>query len=320
MYLDDSIYDFSCQLDEKRISYIHNEKKEVNPWELKKKQNEQLSSSYKRLKMFAKASRVSQCATFLEFRRYLLDNNLKLQKANFCKVRLCPMCAWRRSLKVYGQMSKVLENVDSNYDFRFLTLTCKNVYGKDLSSALDHLFKSFKRFTELKVIKDTFVGWFRALEVTYNKKTGQFHPHFHVVLCSNAKYYYEHYMEQNDFVLLWKQSLRVDYIPVVDIRMFDGKKGVAEASKYTVKTNDYILESETLTDKMVSVLDYALANRRLVAFGGLLKKIHSELNLGDPIDGDLNYTDSDEENAGEFIVETYGWHVGVKNYYKVNLK
>ena len=318
MYTNDNInFDLDCQLDEKRVTYSKGQKIEINPWETKKCKNEKLSASYKRLKMYSKASRVAQCSSYLEFRRYVEDNSLKLQLANFCKVRLCPMCSWRRSLKVYGQMTKVLSQIGPEYDFRFLTLTIKNCYGKDLVATLDELYSALDRFFKLKVIKNTFTGWFRALEVTYNPRTGQFHPHFHIVLCSKSLYYKKHYMKQDDFVQLWKQSLRVDYTPIVDIRRFNGKKGVVEATKYTVKDNDYILESEALTDKMVGILDGALANRRLIAYGGLLKDIHKKLNLGDAIDGDLLNIDGEEKNSGEYIIEKFGWHVGLKNYYKI---
>lgn len=322
MYFDDTIYDLSCQLEEKRITFSKGEKKEINPWQTKKVQNEQLSASYKRLKMYSKSSRVLQCSSFLEFKRYLADNSLKLKTANFCKIRLCPMCAWRRSLKVYGQMSKVLEKINNTYCFQFLTLTIKNCYGKDLAATLDKLFHAFKKFSELKVIKNSFVGWFRALEVTYNKTTGQFHPHFHVVLCSRADYYKSDlYISHEEFSNIWKKCLCLSKTDtcIIDIRKFDGKKGVAEATKYTVKSTDYLLESESLTDRQVYYLDSALTNRRLIAYGGMLKKIHRELNLGDAIDGDLVLTDADEQNDGEYIVEMYGWHVGLKNYYKVNI-
>lgn len=49
------------------------------------------------------------------------------------------MCAWRRSLKIFGQVSKVMDHVEKNYNYRyiFLTLTVKNCYGEDLKDTLD---------------------------------------------------------------------------------------------------------------------------------------------------------------------------------------
>ena len=56
------------------------------------------------------------------------------------------MCSWRRSLKIFGQVSQVMNKALDNeeYRFLFLTLTCKNVYGEDLSNQIDNLFYAFK--------------------------------------------------------------------------------------------------------------------------------------------------------------------------------
>ncbi|MGL4338410.1 MAG: protein rep, partial [Turicibacter sp.] len=228
----------------------------------------------------------------------------------------CPMCAWRRSLKVYGQVSKIIDSVPSGHEYIFLTLTIKNCSGEDLCKTLDELFKAYKRFTELKDIEDCFVGWFRSLEVTYNKSRNDFHPHIHVILCTKTSYFKKHYIKKDDFMNMWRQCMRLDYDPVVHVEKFKGmKNAIAETSKYTVKDSDYLFESETLTDIQVKVLDSALANRRLIAYGGLFRKIHKELNLGDAYDGDLVFVDGEEVNKGEYIIEKYGWHVGLKNYY-----
>ena len=40
-----------------------------------------------------KAIRVNECGTILTFKKFI-DFSLKLHSANFCKVRLCPMCSW----------------------------------------------------------------------------------------------------------------------------------------------------------------------------------------------------------------------------------
>lgn len=54
----------------------------------------------------------------------------------------------------------------------------------------------------------------------------------------------------------------------------------------------------------------------MIAYGGLLKEIHKELNLDDAEDGDLIHVgkeNADEIANGAVEVITY-WHVGLKNY------
>lgn len=304
------------------------------PWKDKKTKTLLLAESYKRLDM-KKAYRVLDCGSYLEFKRFISSGEFKLNGANFCKVRLCPMCSWRRELKIFAQTSKVMDKAleIKEYRFIFLTLTCRNVDGEELSGTLDKLFYAFKKLSERKIVKKSIVGWFRALEVTHNldktsKDYDTYHPHFHIILMVNKRYFKdtELYISQEKWTGLWKESLQVDYTPIVDVRAFKTRtkgqisKSLAETAKYTVKDNDYILAgNEEMTDSAVMVLDRALANRRLVAYGGELKKIHKSLNLDDVENGDLINTASDEDirEDVDYVLECYRWHIGYKQYYKL---
>lgn len=307
----------------------------IRDWQGKKSKTLVLAESYKRLGM-KKSYRVAECGTFLEFKRHLVNNSLKLSDANFCQVRLCPMCSWRRSLKIFGQTSKVMNKAleDREYRFIFLTLTCKNVQGADLSSTIDQLFKAYKKLTERKAFKSAVKGWFRALEITHNldessKDYDTYHPHFHIILMVNKSYFTDtkYYLSQEQWTSLWKDCMGVDYTPIVDVRAFKSAskaqtaKSVAESAKYTVKENDYIIpDDEDMTDDAVMILDYSLANRRLVAFGGELRKIHKALNLDDMEKGNLINTDNEDEELREDVdvmIEHYRWHVGYKQYVKL---
>lgn len=302
------------------------------PWVYKKSKTLLLADSYKRLGM-KKFYRVLDCGTFLEFKRYIETNEFKLNGANFCKVRLCPMCSWRRELKIFAQTSKVMNKaIDKNdYRFIFLTLTCKNVTGDELSNTIDNLFNSFHKMFRRAIVKKSIKGWFRALEVTHNLDKSSnsydtYHPHFHIILMVNKSYFNkpEFYISQEKWTTLWKESLKVDYTPIVDVRTFKTNnekqisKSLAETAKYTVKDGDYILkDNEEMTDSAVMILDEALAHRRLVAFGGELKEIHKSLNLDDIEDGDLINTGLDDELRQDvnYVLEYYKWHIGYKQYF-----
>ena len=312
----------------------------VTDWQGKKLRTIELAESYRRLGL-DKHFRVRDCGTFLEFKRFINDNSMKLNKANFCKVRLCPMCSWRRSLKIYGQVSKVMDEVVKNEDleFIFLTLTTRNCEGQDLSNTIDNIFNAFNKMTKRVKFKKSVKGYFRALEVTHNLNImsdwfDTYHPHLHCILVVNKSYFKKPdiYITQEEWTSLWKDVLKVDYTPIVDVRRFKdvgGKgieKSISETAKYTVKSDDYIVRDditneiiETLTDDAVYILDKALAHRRLVAFGGILKDVHKKLNLDDPEDGDLVNTDNEDLREDlEFIIERYSWNIGYKQYYKVD--
>ena len=312
-----------------------NKKGKDNNWKERKKDNLNLANSYKRLGE-KKYYRVIDCSTFLEF-GVTKTSSLKLLQANFCKVRLCPMCAWRRSLKIFGQVSKVMDQVEKNYNYRyiFLTLTVKNCYSEDLKDTLDLMTKSFNKLSERKAFKKAIKGYFRSLEITYNKEDNTYHPHFHLILAVNKSYFTDkdYYLSQENWTRLWKESLQVDYKPVVDVRRVKSKdknfsKVIAETAKYTVKSEDFLIKKEdgkideALTDEVVATLDKALHRKRLVSFGFLFKDIHRQLKLDDAENGDLKKTDNEDELRDDLtdIILRYQWNIGIKNYKLVEIK
>jgi plasmid rolling circle replication initiator protein Rep len=311
----------------------------VTDWQGKKLRTIELADSYRRLGYENKYYRVRDCGTFLEFRRYQ-DQSLKLNQANFCKVRLCPMCSWRRSLKIYGQVSKIMDEAVKNeeLEFIFLTLTTRNCEGQELSTTIDNIFKAFNKMTKRVKYKKAIRGHFRALEVTHNLNYmsdwfDTYHPHLHIILVVNKSYFTDTkiYISQEEWTDIWKQSLKVDYTPLVHVTKVKDtnnkgiEKIIAETAKYTVKSDDYIVREditneiiEAMTDDAVFILDKALAHRRLTAFGGILKEYHKMLNLDDMEDGDLVNTDNEYLREDlEFIIERYSWNIGYNQYLRI---
>lgn len=300
-------------------------------WKEKKEKTILIANSFKRIGDKKKASRLIECGTFLEFKRFIDDNSMKLIRGNFCKCRLCCLCSWRRSLKVFGQVSKIM-NLAIQYgteEFIFLTLTIKNCKGEELSNHIDLLMNGYDLLFKKTRVKKAVLGSFRALEITHNvsKKSNSFdtfHPHLHCILQVSKDYFDNStnlYITQNDWKNLWKKSVNLDYEPLVYVEKINNSvgnisKSIAEIAKYTVKDSDILSDDLDLQDKTISVLDKALANRRLISFRGTFAKIQKQLNLDDVIDGDLVNCDLDESVREDlnFVIERYRWSVGYKQY------
>lgn len=296
------------------------------PWTEKKRKTICVSNSFKRLGMEDKAEAVKNCGSLLGFRVHE-DNTMTLHTANFCRKRLCPLCAWRRSLKVFSQVSKIMDEAVkiNDRDFLFLTLTMRNVSGEDLPEAVSTLLSAYSALFRKSRVKKFILGSFRALEITHNTNRrshafNTFHPHLHCILMVNKSYFHKGYITQGQWVELWKDCLSVDYFPVVHIEKVipsdsNIQKAVAEISKYTVKDNDYLNNDQDLQDHAIFWLDKAMAGRRLISFRGEFEKIQKRLNLDDCIDGDLIHVDDDNvrDDLGCTIV-FYRWHVGYFNY------
>lgn len=277
----------------------------------KKKMNLYLSEIYKSLRMENKSWRVKECGTWLEFSH--VQSDWKLSNANFCKARLCPTCNWRRSLKIFGQVSRISDKLKSDgFQFLFLTLTVPNCSADDLDQTIRQMNKAFRNFREKKQFKNAFDGWFRALEVTINSKTNTYHPHYHIILAVTPKYFKgDIYLSQKKITEIWKSSLKSDFVPICHIEKIKSKHGddiskaVAEIAKYTVKDSDYLTGNKIKDTKRVWTLEQALSGKRLIAMGGVFKDTHKLLNLDDPLNGNLcNEINNDVAD----VILKFKWH------------
>lgn len=310
-----------------------------NNWRIKKQDNLIVSDSFGRLAVkydlnnfYNISYNMLNCANYLEFK--LFDDKIKkLHSASFCRVRLCPMCNWRRSKKIFGQVAKIIDKLDetNEYDYIFLTLTLRNCKSDKLRNNIDLISGSFNRmFSDNKKVKNICRGYFRAIEVTFNKKYKEYHPHIHCIIVVNKSYFKrsnKDYLTTEEWSNIWKYYLNIDYYPVVDIRKVKSKNykysGVSEISKYSVKSKDIILYkkngllNEKLTDFNVFVLYNALKNKRLVSFGGIMKILHKELNLDDMNNDNVDLLNIDVDNDNivlNYIILKYKWCVGISNY------
>jgi len=301
-----------------------------------------LTRAYKGAGYDRYAERVENCATWLEF--YVLGDKRELKNANFCKLRLCPMCTARGAIVRARLLSRVMDTVEAEHpgmQYIFVTLTIRNVTGDNLGAALSQLTEGWRRLTNQRPIKLALKGWFRAIEITRNTEPGKwygtYHPHIHAIFAVEEDYFKRtagKYLTHDDLVERWQQVLRVDYKPTVNVKATyekrrkkgqDKKPGedeasrgaVLEAAKYATKDSDYLNDMISDEEAVQVVRDYtrALHHRRLTAFGGWMKDVAQRLQADDLDHVDLLRDDDNiiREDMAE-MVEEYGWHFGAGDY------
>lgn len=313
----------NCQVSSVReeVTFTTTTKEVESKFAPKKSQSDLLAASYHRLKLYGKSNNVSECGSFLQF-IVASDESSKLAAANFCKDRLCPMCAWRRALKIYGNVSAIMDNLGDKYRYVFLTLTVPNCSGHDLSETIDKMQKAWTRFTHRVKVKRVMLGYFRALEITRNSKDGSYHPHFHCVIAVSPAYFSgREYLKQSIWLQLWRDSMQDQSITQVDVRTMKDKitgasdnlsSAVAESAKYAVKSADYIFKgNEALTDTIVRVLSEVLSKRHLIQLGGVFLDSKKSLSLDDEEDGDLIHINETFRDDVATMILTYKWSAGV---------
>jgi plasmid rolling circle replication initiator protein Rep len=315
------------ELNDKEVLRDVSESGKVRPWSRKKYGNTILAKAYDEINE-RKSERLRECANVLVFKESE-DGRRKLENMSSCRVRLCPMCAWRRSMKVYANVMKVIDGMTSEkeYAFVYLTLTIRNVKGDELAKELDSMMEGFRRLTMKVKFKRAVKGFYRGLEVTHNVNRisewyDSYHPHFHVLLAVNTSYFAKNdYLSHEKWRNMWREAMRIDYEPIVNVKRVKGNtaKAVSDAAAYTVKDDEYIMpEDWQMTIETIAVLDGALANRRLVSYGGIMRDWHKRLNLEDEMNGDLVHVDGDEPaELMDAKRAVYAWHTGYNQYCRV---
>lgn len=304
------------------------------PWKLHKQENLRLVEIYKMTKekklnliSDSRLFDLEHCADTLLFVENE-ERKRKLKQANFCRVRLCPMCQWRRSLKMFGQVKKITDKIlesDKSIRFIFGTFTIKNCDAQDLETCINILNNRFlylvsknRNFAPAKKLKQNLLGYLKAVEVTYNSKDKTYHPHLHVIFAVRPNFFAgkQNYMTKKEWIELWQKALGVDYKPQTDIRAIKSgtAKAVAEVAKYPVKTAPILSLPDDEAVEVLKTLTLSLHKKRFVAYGGIFKTIKQELKLADiETDKDLVNVDTEQQerfNAVTAVLFKYNFKFG----------
>lgn len=253
-----------------------------------------------------RAPKISQCGTFIRLQPSADDSAVvQLTSSNLCRVRLCPMCEWRLSLRRYVALRAAVDYLGDSCAWLHLVLTVPNVSGAELSGAISALYARFRTFWRDKRPLP-WLGYYRGLEITYNAARDDFHPHLHCLIAVDPKYFKSrHYRSQAD---LQKQWGAIVYVK----RLRDLGHGIAEVVKYACKP---LHVSDDLPPAAAAaaydVLARALHGRRMVQAGDCVRealRTVGQLDALDSMDGGADQTDDTRASFGFY------WHFGENKY------
>ncbi|WP_113590323.1 protein rep, partial [Staphylococcus aureus] len=225
---------------------------------------------------------VEDCNTFLSFVADKTLEKQKLYKANSCKNRFCPVCAWRKARKDALGLSLMMQYIkqEEKKEFIFLTLTTPNVKATKLESEIKRYNQSFRRLTNRKHFKSIAKGYVRKLEITYNKKRDDYNPHFHVLIAVNKSYFTDkrYYISQQEWLDLWRDVTGISEITQVQVQKIrqNNNKELYEMAKYSGKDSDYLINQ-----KVFDAFYKSLKGKQVLVYSGLFKEAKKKLKNGD---------------------------------------
>ena len=294
------------------------------PWDAHRAAADHVKELYRQVDYSSYANRMQQCSSLLGFILAAGDEGelqFRLRTAHFCRVRHCPVCQGRRSLKWRAKFFQALPKIGEDYPtarWVFLTLTVRNCPLSELRGTLKQMGEAWHRLSRRKGFPA--LGWVRSVEVT-RSPDGTAHPHYHCLMAVPASYFGKGYLKQSEWTELWQQALRVNYTPVVNVKAVKAKfqsaeapeqqaiyQAICETLKYTVKESDLVFDAQWLRE-----LTEQLHNTRAIATGGILKQYFSDDEPEDLINIDESPDVLVDDEEVKFWFE---WAEMIKRYRK----
>jgi plasmid rolling circle replication initiator protein Rep len=305
-------------------------------WDYHRANTQSVGNLYSDLLEFQNlGKRMFDCSYFLNFHEIINketgETGLKLYQANFCNVRHCPVCQWRRSLRQQARFFERIPSVIDEYPdaaWLFVTLTVKNPEMQDLRLTLQVMNKAFQRFAQRKDFPG--IGYIRTTEITLGQD-GNPHPHFHCLLMVKKSYFKGGvYLSQADWTQMWQECMRIDYKPMVNVKkvratserakLAEKEEGVlaglraavVETLKYSVKPEDTLKSPAFLYG-----VTRELHKLRFLATGGILKDfLKDEVSEDEMIDTGSEEEPQDTPEDAPSVL--FSWRRKEKQYRKVN--
>lgn len=185
------------------------------------------------------------------------------QKRHWCKVKLCPVCEFRKQVRFYENINKILNDMNKEYDFRFLTLTIKGCENYELVDKIADIMSSWNKLLDDNRMKEAVKGYYRWIDIAYDKNNKIYHPHLHIIMAGD-------FIDKKELQNLWKKEMRLNYEPNIKIQKMTN---IQSLSKYIIKKKrDYIIpDNNSAMKDAVKTLDSVLESCCIRNYGGIMK-------------------------------------------------
>jgi plasmid rolling circle replication initiator protein Rep len=231
-----------------------------------------------------KSESMEWCGRYLTFA--LTGDSMKLRKARFCRVRLCPRCQWRKSLAWKARWYKAwpeIQKIAPKARYFHLVLTVPNVPVEELRTTILKMSKAWKKMVDRKTWPA--IGFVRATEVTIEEKRKSYvHPHFHVLMMVTPSYFKgDNYMSAESWRDYWAKALGMNAAELTKpyIRSIDPKHGLEGTAHAVKEVFKYAVKFETKKEKRVDgfwretflEMDRQLKGTQATSLGGILREV-----------------------------------------------
>jgi hypothetical protein len=204
----------------------------------------------------AKAFELQRCKTNAWF-AMLREDRRVIVVSHSCRLRWCPLCSKARSIRVSRGVQHWLK---SHPRPKLLTLTLRHS-DDSLDSQVTRLYAAFQLLRRKKYISRSVRGGVWFFQVKWCSKTGQWHPHLHILLDSE-------FIPHAFLKSAWRKITGDS--DIVDIRVIYNPKTAADyVARYASRPTQL---SQVPRERRPEVVE-ALHSRRLLGKWGSAREI-----------------------------------------------
>lgn len=211
------------------------------------------------------------------------EGSTRFDTGFFCKHRMCPACAWRKSMGTAVVLTAISgAMVADGYTPLMVTLTAPNCEADQLDDEILRYNHAWDKLIRRKRYRDAWGNNVRKLEVTYNQQSDTYHPHLHVMVFVRPGYFKGgergNYISRAQLLSDWRKAYGNNNITQVDVRKAYGTDGknIAELSKYVAKASDFLFSEEVF-----KTFYYGLYGKRLFGYSGCCKDLRAAYKAGE---------------------------------------
>lgn len=276
------------------------------------KHSKVISISSKRLE------EIRNCGTFIKYGISSTNEQKKVLYMETCNHRFCARCQKNESLKRAIKLYTIANflRLKRKRVFLFVTLTVRNCKRDELKNTILSINRAFDKMMRRKIFMKV-KGYVSKIEVTYNHKRDDFHPHMHLLFSMESDYFSKKnkdYIKRDDLLLNWQSAMGDDSITQVDIRALKNQndetliKSIQEVAKYEAKSFDFGINQKVFED-----FYFGLHSAKTFRYGGEIKEI-SNLYDVDEFGIFENYKPKNEKNSVWDYKTVSSWIFTKKEY------
>jgi plasmid rolling circle replication initiator protein Rep len=184
-------------------------------------------------------------------------------KGSLCRKRWCTECCRIKTAEMTNGYKQPMLDLGQLY---FVTLTTPNVSGSNLKKEIQKMIDVFYLIKDnLRKTYKIKLNGIRKIEVTYNEKTNEYHPHFHLI---------QDNLEASNLVLnLWLKHFKKASIKGQDIRRIDTTNETAFIELFKYATKETNSKGQQYDGEVLHTIYSSIGSKRIYQTYGNIRKI-----------------------------------------------